>query len=272
MTTLPDWLVERAALDELTPAQRGRVERVDPDELSRRVAALRDANAAELAAYPAGPAVAQIEARLAAELRRRGERRRRWRLSVLGIVTSVVVVVAIVVVMGATEETRAPALADGDHGDDGTRAKGGPRLAAYRQAGDQIERLEPDALVRPGDVIQLRYSAGGHGYGVIASVDGAGVVTLHYPAREDAPPEAPAVRSEPTSLPHAYSLDDAPRFERFFIITSRSPIDLQRSLTALRAFARRSDSATAPLDLPAGLRQASLRLRKPDRSSNPKSP
>src|SRR5690606_26378921 len=108
------------------------------------------------------------------------------------------------------------------------------------------------SLVRKGDVIQLRYHGGGHRYGVIASIDGAGVVTLHHPARDDAPPTATALSAESTSLPHAYELDDAPRFERFFFITAAEPIDVRRSLDALRALARRDDSATAPLELPAG--------------------
>jgi len=142
--------------------------------------------------------------------------------------------------------------------------KGAARLLAFRQIGAQVEQLEQDALVRADDLIQLRYNGGGKGYGVIASVDGAGVVTLHHPASEDAPPEATALAPRPTALPHAYALDDAPRFERFFFITADSPIDLPQSLASLRALAQRADSATASLELPAGLRQWSLRLRKPD--------
>jgi hypothetical protein len=101
---------------------------------------------------------------------------------------------------------------------------------------------------------------------VIASVDGAGVVTLHHPVSEAAPPEATALAARPTALPHAYALDDAPRFERFFFITADQPIDLQQSLGALRSLAHRADGATASLELPAGLHQWSLRLRKPDRT------
>jgi hypothetical protein len=102
---------------------------------------------------------------------------------------------------------------------------------------------------------------------VIASVDGAGVVTLHYPLREDAPPEATAMAPEPHALPHAYALDDAPRFERFFFITGSDPLDVGQTLAALRLLALREDSATAGLELPTGLHQWSLRLRKADRTS-----
>lgn len=273
MTSLPDWLVERAALDEVPPASAGRIERADPRELADRIAALRDDTAAELTRHPAGPAVAQIEAQVAArvaELRDRTARdtRRRRRLGWVGLAMSAAVAVLVV-----RATTPSPIELPGRAPPEDGRLKGSARLIAFRQAGDQVEQLGPDATVRAGDVIQLRYHAAGRGYGVIASVDGAGVVTLHYPLREDAPPEATAVAPEPTALPHAYALDDAPRFERFFFITANDPLDVAQTLAALRELARRDDSETAPLELPAGLRQWSLRLRKADRtSSNHESP
>ncbi|HEY6179409.1 MAG TPA: hypothetical protein VIX73_33370, partial [Kofleriaceae bacterium] len=188
-------------------------------------------------------------------------RRRYSRAGLLGLVTCMA---AALVVVKLNEP---PATPQGES----TRAKGPPRLLAFRHAGEQAERLDQDAIVRAGDVIQLRYKAEGQSYGVIASVDGAGVVTLHYPLREDAPPQATAV-TETAALPNAYSLDDAPRFERFFFVTASGPIDVQRTLAALRALGQRDDSATAVLDLPAGMRQWSLRLRKPDRTSTHDSP
>lgn len=268
MTPLPDWLVERAALDEVPAASRDRIARADAQELVGRIAALREDNARELAIHPAGPAVAQIEARVAAEVRReRARRRMRW--TALGAAASAIAVVLVVRFADDRQATGERAAATGNDGD-GTRVKGKARLLAFRQVGDDVEQLEEDALVRAGDVIQLRYNAGGRRYGVIASVDGAGTVTLHYPASEDAPPEATAVPADTTSLPHAYALDDAPRFERFFFITANEPIDVAPCLTAVRALARRGDSGGARLDLPHGLHQSSLRLLKPD--THPEAP
>ncbi len=253
MTSLPDWLVERAALDEVAPASRERLERADRRELAERIAALHDDNAAELAAHPPGPALAQIQARIA---RRPRPRRAAW------LALAATAAALLVIVLARRTATRADSPAGGD--EEITRVKGSPRLLAFRQAGDSAERLEPDALVRAGDLIQLRYNAGGQSYGLIASVDGAGTVTLHFPLHEDAPPEATAVAPQTTTLPHAYALDDAPRFERFFFITANEPIDVQHGLASLRELAHRDDSATAALELPAGQHQWSLRLRKPD--------
>jgi len=241
VTTLPDWLVERAALDEVPSASRARLEQAAPGELTARVNALREDNARELAAYPVGPAIAQIEKRL----RRPRTRRVVW------LAPLVVAAAAVLLVVWH----HAP-----DSQVEMTRVKGAARVLVFKQVGDQAERLDADDVVRAGDVIQLRYNAGGAKYGVIASIDGGGGVTLHFPAAEDAPTDmAPGTRT----LPEAFALDDAPRFERFFFVTANDPLDTSATLDALRALARRGDAADAVLDLPAGIHQASLRLRKP---------
>lgn len=257
-TNPPDWLVERAALDEVSSPIRARVDAVDPTELANRIAALRADNAAELAAYPPGPAVQQIDARVASEHARRRARRRLTMVGMVGV-ASVATVATIVLVAGHV------ATGEVSRSDDPeiTRPKGAARLLAFKHVGDHAEPLGADDLVREGDLIQLRYNAGGKKFGVIASVDGAGEVTLHYPGSEDAPAEDTALSSRPTPLAHAYALDDAPRFERFFFITSDRAIELAPCIAALRSLAERGDAASAPLELPSGLDQWSLRLRKP---------
>jgi hypothetical protein len=266
MSSLPDWLVERAALDEVTPASRERVERADPRELADRIAALRAENVAELAAYPADPAVAQIEARVARETKREAARRRRASLIAITVASAGVAVAIALLVIRPREEAPVIAVVDDAsvESPEYIGIKGQTRLAIYRYAGERAELLAADDLVRPGDRLQVRYKPARRTYGVIASIDGAGAVTLHHPAREDAPPEATALAGTTTTLPHAYALDDAPRFERFFFITADRPIDVQRALEKLRAFARRADSDTAKLELTADAEQWSLRLRKPD--------
>lgn len=255
MTPLPDWLVERAALEEVPAASRERLDRANKAEVAARVAELREQNEAELSAYPAAQAMALIDERVAGLRRRRRRVRLAW-LGMLGAATA-----AILVVSAIKPPTVPPIVAINDKDD--VRAKGVARLNVYRQAGDHAEHLDEDAVVRPGDSIQLRYSASGALYGVIASIDGAGAVTLHYPVDEDAPALATALAPKPTSLPNAYVLDNAPKFERFFFITSPEPLEIAQSLAALKVLAAREDSATAALELPAGQHQWSLRLRKP---------
>jgi len=244
VTTLPDWLVERAALEEVPAASKHRI--TDPQELEARVAALREQNAAELAAHPPGPALAQIEARITAA-------KRRSRARTVGALGLAIAAAAAVVLVVRPHE---PSV----HGEqpEVTRVKGGARLLVFRQTAGEAERLEADAEVHAGDVLQLRYNPGDRRFGVIASLDGAGVATLHFPAAEDAPT---ALQPRATALPEAYALDAAPRFERFFFITSDAPIDVADTLARIRALAPAGDAA---LELPPGQHQWSLRLRKPN--------
>jgi hypothetical protein len=248
VTTVPDWLAERVALDEVPPASRDRLAGADPIALAAQTAAIADANARELAAHPPEIAVAQIEARVKAV--RKSRARTAW-IGGLGAIASVAAI-ALVVTHGHSETPRPDDV-------EITRAKGTARLNVFRRAGDHAERLDPDARARAGDVLQLRYDAGGRRYGVIASVDGAGVVTLHYP--ESAAGDT-ALAARATALPQAYALDDAPGFERFFFITANVPIDVDDTLATLRAFAKHTDAADADLPLPAAFQQWSLRILK----------
>ena len=255
MTNLPDWLVERVALDEVPRASQARVDAADAGELAARVTALRADDAAELARFPAGPAIAEIEARVARERARHASRRRRRLATLVGVIGTACVLLIAMRVIG--RDGAVETLPDGP---EVVRAKGNARVVVYRNGGDHAELLVEDALVKPGDVLQIRYKPEKAKHGVIASIDGAGEVTLHYPATERG---STALAKETTSLPDAYALDHAPSFERFFFVTADHPIDVIRTLNTLRTFAQRGDSATAEPELPDELEQWSLRLRKP---------
>ena len=254
MTSLPDWLAERVALDEVPDAMKRRRDSADPEALAHAVAAVTTANAAELADHPPEPAVAQITARADSARRARATARRRTIVA-----TSCALAAAAVVVVLALPHGAAPADAPRDAGAGTERIKGTVRLLAFRQVGDQSEQLAEDAVVRAGDRLQLRYNGGGHGHGVIASIDGAGGVTLHFPASPEA---STALGASTQTLPTSYELDDAPELERFFFLTADAPLDVAQALSALRALAGRDDRATAEPDLAPGIGVWSLRLRK----------
>ena len=92
------------------------------------------------------------------------------------------------------------------------------------------------ATPRARDVIRLGYQAAGRAFGVIVSMDGRGTVTQHLPATGTA-----AVALRPGGqvlLDAAYELDNAPRWERFCLVTSERPFDLGVVLDAARLAAR----------------------------------
>ena len=86
-------------------------------------------------------------------------------------------------------------------------------------------------------MLQLSYTAGEAKYGVIFSVDGRGSITWHMPAGyRGGSRSAPALDAQgQVVLPSAYELDDAPAFERFFLVYSSVPFDVGDVERAARA-------------------------------------
>lgn len=135
-----------------------------------------------------------------------------------------------------------------------------PRLHVYRKSSETVERLDQDAPVRAGDLLQLRYTAGGATHGVILSLDGAGHVTLHFP---ESPTSSTALTAgRETAVPFAFELDAAPRFERFFFITGAAALPVYELVSRAEALAAAPDADTAPLTLPDGLTQSTHVLRR----------
>jgi len=149
-----------------------------------------------------------------------------------------------------------------------TRIKGGDgldmsqtQILIYRKNIHDVERLTNGDSVRSGDLLQIAYIAAHQKYGVIFSIDGSGLVTLHFPGDE-----ASSTQLEPdrqVTIRSSYELDDAPGFERFFFITSEREINTRDILERARAQAKSLPSAQKErLDLPSGLSQFAILLKK----------
>ena len=102
--------------------------------------------------------------------------------------------------------------------DNGTRIKGMTAgLEVWKKMGDSAVQMVNLGEAREGDEIQLRYRVPQKCYGMLFSMDGNGTVTMHMGEGNR------AVELEPgkmTTLPFAYKLDNAPKFEKFFLLTS----------------------------------------------------
>ncbi|TPV94443.1 MAG: anti-sigma factor [Myxococcales bacterium FL481] len=149
-----------------------------------------------------------------------------------------------------------------------TRSKGlAPHLTIARKRNGTIEKLVDGATARPGDVLQLGYVAAGRGHGVILSFDGRGVVTLHHPATIEGSTELQNLGE--VALGFAYELDDAPQFERFFLLTfdprvTESSVGTASIVQAAKQLASEpSTRETGSISLPSAVEQSSILLRKP---------
>jgi hypothetical protein len=245
--SVPDWLLERLAAGEL-PARVARElsDRLDAAGERVRLDELVASNAEISRAHPAAIVVAEIERRAAEPRARPPVRYPIWPLLAFG--GSAAVTLALVLDVLPGRELEAPGEGNAEH----LIAKGlEPYLSIYRRTGASPERLAQRARVRAGDIVQLAYVAAGQRFGVVASVDGRGAVTLHLP--EAAGRAALLDERGETALPHAFELDDTPGVERFVLVTSGGPFETDVVVAHLEG--------RAP-SLPAGLSLRSVELEK----------
>ncbi len=98
---------------------------------------------------------------------------------------------------------------------------------------------------------------------MILSIDGRGMVTIHYPPEGKA--SARLELNKKVLLSSAYQLDDAPGFERFFYISSRRPLRMKEIAEAAERLAKNPDrSRTAALQLKNDIQQFSIIIKKSD--------
>jgi len=114
-----------------------------------------------------------------------------------------------------------------------TRVKGlDARMEVWKKTGDGVQQMENLGEAREGDELQLRYSVPEKCYGLLFSMDGNGVLTVHLGNGSGSIALQPG---KMVTLPFAYKLDSAPKFEKFFLMTSRNTFaidgdDIDRSL------------------------------------------
>lgn len=238
---IPDWLLEQMALGELPPDRERAIATrlaVDP-EAQARLEAIHASNRAFHERHPPRRIVASIRARLSPKKRP---------LPHLPIAAAAASLAALILVLPRIFPEPG----------EGSRAKGlGPSLLVHRSAGGAIETLSDGAHARGGDLVQLSYVVARRAHGAILSIDGAGTISLHLPLEGDRSVPLEAGRAVPLS--HAYELDDAPSFERFFFLTSEAPFSLEEILEA----ARRAGPTADRLPLGEAIEQTTFLLRKP---------
>lgn len=234
-TRIPDILVEQYVLGELSPEEVTRLE-TNP-ELAMRVAEIERSNEEILSIYSPEQLVVRIQNQAASGKSQKPARARvrgrsfRWVAWAIPVVAGAAV--ALTIGVQALTGSVAPLQ---DNLEDVVRIKGDSNVLIYRSSGlsdTPAEQLEDGAKAHEGDRLQLAYNSSGAPYGAIVSVDGRGMVTLHFPLTASAEPELIVGHRE--ELQYAYQLDDAPNFERFFFVTSEETFSVESLLQALRA-------------------------------------
>ena len=124
-----------------------------------------------------------------------------------------------------------------------------PHILVHRKMDSNTELLGSGDRAKEGDLLQIAYAPAGQSYGVIFSIDGNSLVTLHFPESRT---ESTLLQSKDrVLLKSAYELDDAPEFERFFFITAQTKISVKSILDEANSLALNPGKAkTDKLELP----------------------
>jgi hypothetical protein len=256
---VPEMLIEQLLLQEL-PLERQKEllrELQEQEGGTERLQTLRLSNSQILDAYPPEQIAAQIARRATPEkAKRRAQKLVLWTAPLLPAAAACAILLWLANPSGLDGSPKDQTQKATQSKSEATRTKGQPRLLIYRKVGQNVEELQNMAQVSPKDLLQLRYLSAGARYGVIFSVDGRGSVSLHFP--ETVGHSTALGEGAIRSLPYAYELDDAPGFERFFFITSLSPIDIK---AVLKLGHELGFEVNRPLVLPEGLDQTGLTLR-----------
>jgi len=233
---IPEWKLERYILGELSRQEMDEIDRLrreDPS-IDKSIRSLEESNREILKAYDPGKMAAEIAHRHETS----GEEERapvrppvKWYRTVLFPAAAVLTAFFIFIFVQPLIITDAPVEGPGT-----VRLKGmKPGLYVFKSTGDGPELMEKGDAAYAGDLLQLGYIVKDATHGVILSIDGRGIVTLHYPRQNDMSTNITANRK--VMLETAYRLDDAPAFERFFMVTSSRPIEVENILRAAKRIA-----------------------------------
>jgi hypothetical protein len=252
---IPDWKLERLVLGILDEAEDKHIRKMieEAPDIQKRLQAIEESNKEILEKYPPVSVAKSIEQR-AHKKQRKQQAVLNWSISAAACAC----LLAVLIIWLPKSHRDDPVVVEHEI----TRLKGlQPKLMLHRKLASGSELLGQDHLVREGDLLQISYRASGNRFGMIFSIDGHGNQTLHWPRKTD---QEPSVKpSSEVFLPFSYELDDAPGFERFFLVTSKEMFEIRKILKAADLLSSKElvDPKTM-LNLPEDFMQHSIVLRK----------
>jgi hypothetical protein len=241
---IPDWKLERYLTGDLPDSEMREIREMEAtDEIfAGRVKMMREDNRAILKKMPFERLSERLDAmptRFGNGLKGAGSNGAGNGVSftLVKFATAAALVLAVVTVaLFSQREVVSPATDGGaqvmdvamvDFQDEGTRIKGlEARIEVWKKTADSAVQMSNLDEAREGDEIQLRYSVPEKCFGMLLSMDGNGALTMHMGSENHAVELAPG---EMTTLPFAYKLDNAPKFEKFFLLTSRNMFSINAS-------------------------------------------
>lgn len=126
--------------------------------------------------------------------------------------------------------------------------KGRQVINIYKRSSDDIVKLKNRDSVSEWDQLQITYRTA-NSYGVIFSIDGLNNITFHYPEEEHSTNNMDIGKE--VTLPSSYTLDNAPYFETFYLITSDKSFNITEVRDAIYKLRVIDGKINSELELPA---------------------
>ena len=229
---IPDWKIERFLTGDLPEEEMKKIQDLEAtDEIfAQRIKMLREDNMAILNKLPFETLSEKF-----AEAKGAGSKQVTLDFRILKLASAAVLVLAVALVALLSQRETVVTGANGSdmayvrdaqntqfalvETQSDTRIKGmEARMEVWKKTPSGIVQLENMAEANEGDEIQLRFAVPEKCFGLLFSMDGNGSLTMHLGEGSQAVSLAPGKMN---SLPFAYKLDDAPYFEKFFLVTSQ---------------------------------------------------
>ncbi len=259
MSKLPGWKLERYVLGELPQEELQEIDqrREEDPEIDSAVKEIEESNRHILSSYPTTEMVAQIRKKAAHTPNQETPQSSSFSendstpekhithpsfaLPRILIPAAAAAALALFIMFSGhisffgTPGDNGTGQIQGIEGESGIRLKGmEPGIQIFRKNGEAVEQLQPGTQASQGDLLQIGFVAPQYEYAVLFSVDGRGVVTLHSPENLSASTEI--TDKGRVLLDSAYRLDDAPQYERFYLITSTIRISAENIVNRARAY------------------------------------
>lgn len=225
---ISDFKLERYLLGELPESEMAALQKREAEDeiFAARVAEMRLQGKRFVAENPFAALEERIEAAGGVENRAVAPRNTLWLKVAAALVIALGIFSAVVLnrnvdTFDSQNTSMEVAMADMDNG---TRIKGmQASLEVWKKTGDSAVQMVNLGNASEGDEIQLRFRVPQKCFGMLFSMDGNGTITMHMGEGNK------AIELEPgkmTTLPFAYKLDNAPKFEKFFLLTSQNAFEI----------------------------------------------
>ena len=266
---IPDWLLEKFVLNELTAGQKKAVEEYiskKSTEAEARINKIKQSNIEIINTYQPSNVAREINRRLKQEKFNESIEKstnRNWIKQLTLAAPGLAVLLVVFYFAFLPTNIFKGKQHDNKSEIETIRLKGiKPFLRIYRKNGDKIEPLKKDSLAKEADILQLSYISAKKEYGFIVSIDGRNTITKHFP--ENSNLATKLSNQGEILLPFSYQLDDAPDYEIFIFITSNEQfkietvIDIMKKLSSTIA----NKLNNIKFDLPLHFEQSVFVLKK----------